>query len=380
MFEGVIIFMGKAYIIVASQDYERANHRGLWDQLAKISQEPVVVVNIPADRVVSVLRGKKDRIVNAKKGPKAISENLTVVRPLFFLRPEITPKCGYKKLAKEFWNCIKQACPDLDTREVRVLIYNAQWAQILVNTQKNMKLGYYLFDEVRYNGHDGSIDKKRYSFDEYACKHSNVIFTMTQRLTESRQEYQNNIVTIGNGAEVPVIEGDIPERIKNSVAFIGNFRDWIDEELLEGLIKKRTDKRFVFVGPVEENMREFFIRLLNENINTFYYGLAEKADMGKIYKMFDCVLIPYKNNEFVAATRPIKIVESVLAGTPVVTIPMNGYKETPFIRFATDVESFSIQIDEVSKKTISPNDVEFKRFLEENTWEAKAKIILEQLS
>ena len=202
---------------------------------------------------------------------------------------------------------------------------------------------------------------------------------MTQKLTESRKEYQDNIITLGNGAEIPTIEGGTPEKMKNSVAFIGNFRDWIDEELLEGLIKKRTDKRFVFVGPVEENMRDFFTRLLNENTNTFYYGLAKKADMGKIYKMFDCVLIPYKNNEFVAATRPIKIVESVLAGTPVVTIHMNGYKETSFIRFATDIESFSMQIDKVSNESIC-SDVEYKQFVQENTWDTKAKIILERLN
>ena len=126
-------------------------------------------------------------------------------------------------------------------------------------------------------------------------------------------------------------------------------------------------------------MRTFFMKLLNENMNTFYYGLAQKADMGKIYKMFDCVLIPYKNNQFVAATRPIKIVESVLAGTPVVTIPMNGYEETSFIRFATDVESFSTQIDELSKILINPEDVEYKRFLAENTWVTKAKTIMERL-
>ena len=371
--------MKKVYVIVASQDYERANHRGLWEQIAKISDDPVIVVNIPADRIVSVLRRKKDRIIEAKQGPKQVAENLTVVRPLFFLRPEIAPKFSYKKIAKQFWGCIKQACPDLDEREICVLIYNAQWAQILAGTRKNIKIGYYLFDEVRYNGSDNSIDKKRYAFDEYACKSSDVVFTMTQKLTESRRVYQDNIVTIGNGANVPQIAEEKTKKIPNSVAFIGNFRDWIDEELLEGLIKKRQDKHFVFVGPVEENMQEFFTRLLNENTNTFYYGLAKKRDMGKIYRMFDCVLIPYKNNEFVAATRPIKIVESVLAGTPVVTIPMNGYEETSFIRFAKDVEGFSLQIDELEKKSLDVNSQEYQRFLAENTWEAKAKIILEKL-
>ena len=370
--------MEKLYVIVASQDFERANHRCFWENIANLSSDKVVVVNIPADYVVSVLRGKKERIKDAKKGVKKISDNLSVVRPLFFLRPEVTPKIWYRGIAKRFWKCIKTACPDLCNREVRVLIYNAQWVRILYNTQKNMKIAYYLFDEVRYNGDNNTINKKRYLFDEFACKKSDVVLTMTKSLTQSRLVYQDNIITFGNGAEVTKNVKDV-DKIKNSVAFIGNFRNWIDEELLEGLIKKRPDKRFIFVGPVEDDMKAFFTRLLNENTNTFYYGLADKKSMPIIYRMFDCVLIPYKNNEFMKNTRPIKIVESILSGTPVVTIPMSGYDENSFIRFAKTVEEFSEQIDYVVNNKIDLTSVEYNQFVKENTWENKAREIIERM-
>ena len=66
----------------------------------------------------------------------------------------------------------------------------------------DMKIAYYLFDEVRYNGKDNSIDKLRYRQDEYACKYSDIIYTMTKVLADSRAEYNKNIHVMGNGADM----------------------------------------------------------------------------------------------------------------------------------------------------------------------------------
>ena len=115
--------------------------------------------------------------------------------------------------------------------------------------------------------------------------------------------------------------------------------------------------------------------LLNNYKNTFYYGIAKKEDIWDTYRMVDCVIVPYKANEFMAATRPIKIVEAVLAGTPVVTIPMDGYEETTFIRYATDADAFSQQIDFVTANPIDENDENYQAFIEQNTWKNKALLI-----
>ena len=46
-------------LVIASQDYKNANHKGLWEKLAEKSQEDVIVVNIPADRLVSTIMHHK---------------------------------------------------------------------------------------------------------------------------------------------------------------------------------------------------------------------------------------------------------------------------------------------------------------------------------
>lgn len=372
--------MEDIYIVVASQDYDKANHKMFWRQLAKQTGKQVIVVDIPADYAVSIITGHKARIKEAKKGARKISENLTVIRPLLWARPEVLPDCMFHGVAKKIWKCLYKIIPNLDDYRVNFLIYDARWVKILSRTRENTRIAYYLFDEVRFNGNDGSIDKKRAAYDEYACKYSNTVLTMTHILAESRKNYNTNIVVLGNGADVPGT-GDVPQRkIKRSVAFIGNFRDWVDKELLEGVISSMPDVVFTFVGPVEENMKLFFTGLLNKYQNTFYYGHCRKEDMGTIYRMFDCVIIPYRDNQFIKATRPIKIVESVLAGTPVVTVPLDGYQETEFIRFASDINGFVHQIRWVMQHPIVATEKNYCQFVDENTWAKKAKMIVDALN
>lgn len=372
--------MEDAYVIIASQDYDKANHKLLWWQLAKQTRQPVVVVDIPADYIVSVLAHHKDRICEAKQGPRKITENLTVVRPLFLARPEILPDWMFPMVSKKLWSCLNGTIEDLNKYRVNFLIYDARWVKILNHTRENIRIAYYLFDEVRYNGKDATIDKKRFVFDEYACKFSNIVFAMTSVLAESRKNLNSNIVVLGNGAEVPDINSIPKRKIENSVGFVGNFRDWIDEELLETIIQSMPELLFVFAGPVEDNMKAFLKALLDIYPNTMYFGCCHKEDMGMLYRMLNCVIIPYKINEFIMATRPIKIVESVFAGTPVVTVPIDGYSECEFIHFARTKEEFSSQIKHAIHNPIDKESKEYQTFLTDNSWNTKAKDIIYRFS
>lgn len=364
--------MKTIYVIIASQEYDSANHQGLWNAIAAKSENKVIVVNIPADHVISRLKGKRHRIIDAKKPPRIISNNLSVVRPLLVLRPELVPDFGRKLIVKQFWNAVVHSEPDIMQCQVYLIVYNAFWVKILEGTHPNMHIGYFLFDEVRLDG--DKIHKKQYRDDDYACSHSDVIFTMTQVLADSRKDYNKKTIVVGNGASFK----NLPQsnlHIKKSVAFVGNFRDWIDKDLLECLVSSMKDFLFVFVGPVEANMKDYMGNLLNRYSNTIYKGKVSKDRVGEIYQMFDVVIVPYVQNKFTQATRPIKIVEAVISGTPVVTIPMDGYEQNRFIRFAKDFNSFGQQIRDLYETPIDKNSEEYKLFVLDNSWDKKASLI-----
>lgn len=371
--------MENVYIIITSQEYEGANHKFLWREIASKVSGKVIIFNISADYLVSVLRGRTDRIKEALHNPISNNDGLNILRPLFGVRPEIVPPCMLKYVASGFWKNVRKVDPDIANKRVHILTYNARWIKALYGSHKNLRLGYYIYDEVRYNGHDNSLDKKAYVLDEYACKHSDVIFTMTNVIAQSRKSYNKNILNIGNGSCIPNGEFNPPRKFQKSIAFIGNFRNWIDNDLLESLVQNRQDILFVIVGSIESDMLSFFNKLINSYSNTIYYGRAKKEDMPYIYKMFDGVIVPYKDNQFIRATRPIKIVESIMAGTPVVTIPMDGYEENEFIRFASTRDEFSNQIDYILDNPIDKDNSAYKAFVNANTWSEIANVIIESL-
>lgn len=366
----------KVLLIIASQDFVSANHKPLWKLFSQMDGYDVVVANIPADQVVSRLKGKSYRIAEAQKGPEIINEHLVVFRPLLTVRAEIAPSFTYSLIAKQMWNSIKKFRPTIMKEHVDLLVYNALWVPILKGTHPDLKIGYYLFDEVRNNGADNTIDKKRYYFDEIACKQCNVIFTMTKMLADSRAEYNSNIKVVGNGALLPDTFEKPDVSFPKSIAFIGNLRDWFDEELFEKLVAKRQDITFVFVGSVEDNMKQFLKGLLDKYLNVVYFGKVKKENMPTVYRMFSGVIIPYRKNPFIQATRPIKIVESVMSGTPVVTIPVDGYQEGQFIRFANTVEEFSERIDWIINNPISYDSEDYQKFATANSWVNIAQIII----
>ena len=110
-----------------------------------------------------------------------------------------------------------------------------------------------------------------------------------------------------------------------------------------------------------------------------FFGKVSKNKMTQLYRMFNVVMIPYKSNPFIQATRPIKIVEAVLAGTPVVTIPMNGYEECSFIRFAKNESEFIKGIDYLLENPINPKSKEYVLFCKNNTWRTIAEKIVRTL-
>ena len=91
-------------------------------------------------------------------------------------------------------------------------------------------------------------------------------------------------------------------------------------------------------------------------------------------------MIPYRHNDFIQATRPIKIVESIMAGVPVVTVPVNGYEKCSFIRFADTIDDFSEEIDYLLEHPINKDSIEYKNFVASNTWESIARRIDYEMS
>ena len=332
-----------------------------------------MVANIPSDVFATIVKRKFIRIRESFRDAIVVNESLKVIRPFLLIRPEIAPSFVYGLLAKQFWNSVNKAYLVDQFDEIRLIIYNPHWAKILAGTMDKLKIGYYLFDEVRNEAFNDKINKKRFSDDLMACKVSSCIFTMTKDIADARKEFTDKITVVGNGAEVSYTT--VHKKINNSVAFVGNFRNWIDFKLLDKIISNNQDYSFYFIGHIENNVYQEFESILTRYTNVYYGGCKDKEIISSVYSMFESIIIPYKQNQFIHATRPIKIVESVMAGVPVITVPISGYEPCSFIKFATNADEFTEAIHYYSTHRIDKNSQEYLDFVKINSWKAKADLI-----
>ncbi len=363
-------------LIFAPQEHDSANHQGLWEEIGRQSTGETIVIDISADLVVSILKRRFYRIHEAFRSPARRLDTYTLLRPFSILRPELL---GPKLNAFNMYllrRRLKERVPELESSEVRVLVYSGNWARTVHHAFPQAQICYYVIDEVTRTAATNAIHDRWVRQDQWGCQLSHSIFLMSPALAEQRKAFASKLKVVGNGAAYPheAIAPLVRSGPQPSVGLIGNIRDWIDTALLESLIQLRPDIHFGIVGRVEDSMAHFIDSLISTYDNVRYYGSFPKVDIRNWYARFDVNIVPYQQNTFMFATRPIKIVESVFAGTPVVTIPVSGYVESDFVRFAMTPQEFSQEIDKC--RPIDTQSHEYEEFLFENSWTRVARDIL----
>lgn len=366
-------------IIIISQEYKTANHQYLWHSMSLNDlNNDYLIIDIPADLFITRIKKKGYRIREAKEGIKKINNNLFLIRPMFLLRPESLPLLFFPCIAKKIIACIGKELYLKKYEKIIILSYSAKWIKILKPSFRSFTYVYYLFDEVRADASTGKTNKNRLKYDIYACRESDLVFSISDALTNSRISECKRILTIGNGSNYSCQVDKKSIGYPKSFAFVGNFRSWIDKNLLMQIVSNCSDLNFYIVGNIEKNMLPFFEELLLKQ-NVKYLGTFSKTDVKNIYQQFDCVIIPYLQNDFIYKTRPIKIVESIFCGTPVVTIPVSGYQECSFIKFANNYLEFENQIRYFINNKIDTESKEYKSFILSNSWDTIANNIIKKV-
>ena len=364
------------FIILIRQEYENANHKYLWDSLIDSFDGEIVLIGIPADYIVSIIRNKRFRIDDHKKGIQKIKEHLYYYRPLSFIRPELMTNVGVRLYTNRMLNYI---CRQLSIDgEIYCISYEPYWIIGLAG-RKKVTTAYYLTDEYRLNTDGTEISKRFTRKDRLATKTANAIFAASSEILNNRKsEYKNGII-MGNGNRTEYVQAD--QEGMQDVGLIGNIRDWIDKDLLENLIRSNTDLTFGLVGNIEKNMESYIDHILETYGNVTYYGKVKKELVDKCYGRFRVIIVPYLiNNKFIYATRPLKIAESICAGTRVVSVPVSGYCENEFLIFATSIKDFSEAIRlSISRGRIDITSSAYKEFKQQNNWETISKKIVKEL-
>jgi glycosyltransferase involved in cell wall biosynthesis len=123
------------------------------------------------------------------------------------------------------------------------------------------------------------------------------------------------------------------------------------------------------------------LQLLRRKTNVYFLGKRPTAVLAQYIAACDVCLAPYKQNERVYASSPLKYWQYLALGKPVVTTPVAELEDLePLVRVARDYPSF---VDAVRRILDCPEDAQVARrrrqYAASNTWEVRWQSLREFL-
>ncbi len=146
---------------------------------------------------------------------------------------------------------------------------------------------------------------------------------------------------------------DLPQG-KPVAGFYGSLSNWLDYNLIQYLCSTMPDWNFVFIGPCELNRLPLPVA-----DNVFYLGKRAHHELPGYSQHWDVSLLPFIQNEQIQACNPLKLLEYMATGRPVVSVDfpaLTPYK--PYLHVANHPEHFAAQIRTAAVSgSISPSVV-----------------------
>ena len=218
------------------------------------------------------------------------------------------------------------------------------------------------------------------------------VVTTAQTLYDKFRKYNSNTFLIRNGVDLsryrgaafpsdPALAARI-EDVGNArvIGYQGSISAWFDFDLMDRVIKASPDLAFLFAGMVEVRARREFQRLARHR-NFHYIGVVNPDVLPWVLSKIDVGIIPFKIDDLIRATNPIKLYEYFAAGKPVVATPMPEvmrYEAKGIVATAAEADTFTMKIREMAALTSDPEARhERLRLAEENSWEARFRQIME---
>lgn len=238
---------------------------------------------------------------------------------------------------------------------------------------------YMTVDDIRHSTH---IRKHGPRLEMGMMTRADLVFATSRELTLLAGKYARKAYYLPNAADISLfktsLNQELPKPIELSninspiVIYTGNIDHRIDFDLLNEVVSKNPEITFVLVGPISINENQ--LSELRNRSNVVFTGRKDLGELPGFLKYSNCAIIPFKCNTLTQSIYPLKINEYLAAGKPVVSTPFSediqSFSEV--IRIAKDADTFSEGINNSIQITSSDQEAERLRFVENNTWKARA--------
>lgn len=234
-----------------------------------------------------------------------------------------------------------------------------------------------IFDEI-----SPEVGQKAREYQKNLLERADVVITSARVLLEQFRTVRPDIIWVPNGVDTahfnPRRRGSPPFDFllqKPVIGYHGALASWFDSELLAQVARLRPNYTFVLVGPLSDDTIRNNLQSLP---NVYFTGTQPYDKLPELLAWFDVGIIPFKVCEVTHAVRPLKALENLSMGIPVVSTPLKEILDLPGVLIGETPEEFANQVDialSQAKKITETKEV--RKLLEISRWDQVAKPLIE---
>lgn len=320
-----------------------------------------------------------------RKNLKEVSKNIFVFTPQYI----IPFNYYFRFINKINQNILSQQINRLTALLVfdKYILWSAVPSTIdLVKGLKNVALFvYHCASDIDVEKIDRFRKGKTLMLEKEVIKNADIIFSHTEEILERYRSINSNIFYLASGVDYgyfrKIAENQIEEpkdiRVINKprIGIVGHFDDYIyDIELLEGIVRRKSNHSFIFIGPLSKRSKK--IETLKRFKNIYFIGYKNPKELPFYLKSVDVCLIPYRTVGAAVTTSPLKCYEYLASGKPVVSSTIKDIlKYENVVKISKNLDEFCNNIDLAILDDSKENLKERLEIAKRNSWQNRVEMV-----
>jgi len=240
---------------------------------------------------------------------------------------------------------------------------------------ENVHVYYCVDDFVNWPGVDLPLVR---SMEDDLIQKSDVVFATAEALCDTKTRNGKRPLLLSHGVDFDHFNSAVgvkerPVEFQKItwpiIGFFGALSAWLDYDLVAKLATERPEWSFVFIGPVDTD-----ISALNGLKNVHLLGKIPYQQLPRYAVCFDVGIIPFQVNELTKSVNPLKLLEYLSLGIPVVSSYMpEVVKYAEFIEIPRSSGEFLSCIDNAidrDSEELRNQRIEFAR---KHSWRSVAE-------
>jgi glycosyltransferase involved in cell wall biosynthesis len=272
-----------------------------------------------------------------------LPENLTVISPVMTPYNNVSFVRALNR--QTVIRTVKQALTTLHFCDPVVITTLPNAADYVGALGEVLSVYYCVDDFTHWPGVDGDLIKR---MEELLLDKVDFVCASSEDLCRKKSRNGARPMLLAHGvdfdhfqAQVGGAKQALPDCPSPVIGFFGAISSWLDFDLLASLASMRPDWSFVLVGPVDTDVSS-----LESLANVHLSGRVSYQELPAVAAGFAVALIPFQLNEMTRSVNPLKLMEYLACGLPVVSTPLpEVLKFAGTVYIADSADGFAREID-----------------------------------